>query len=166
MVNINSILKKMANKLISLNSSKIDTATMHALYGTKTVLDMTWTTGNTNWTTAPTIKNAWLMGDKILIEINISRNSNWSAGNISNEVMGNFSIKTLGSISNAYSIAIPRVSNGPIVTMSIGNVDINGSGASQTLDFTITLAATHAAGKQISILAFIPVRPNLSYYGL
>ena len=166
MVNIISTLKKMANKLISLNNTKLDIAKMQALYGTKTTLQTSWVK-TTNWSTAPSSFTAHLMGDKILVYINITRDSSYGAGNITNENIGTFTIKTLGAITNAYTVPVTNEVYGQTVTGYVSNLSFNNtSGANQALTFNITLTASHASGSQLSFRFFIPVKPNLSYYGL
>lgn len=166
MVNIISTLKKMANKLISLNNTKLDIAKMQALYGTRTTLQTSWSKA-TNWSTAPSSFTAQLMGDKILVYINITRDSSYTAGNMTNENIGTFNIKTLGAVTNVYTVPVTNEVYGQTVTGYTSNLSFNGtSGADQTITFNITLTASHAAGSQLSFRFFMPARPNLSYYGL
>lgn len=164
-MNVISTLKTMLNKIISLNNTKIDVATMKALYGTKINLTTGYTMGS-NWG-APSAYTAILMGDKLYIHIITTRTSNFSAGDITNELIGTFTCKTLGAISNAYSSGVVgRTDYSTINTMYAKMTSLDGSGSDQVLTFTLTLAATHAAEDRIICNFVIPVKPNVSYYNL
>lgn len=165
MVNIVTTLKTMANKIINLNNNKLDIEIMKKLYGTKINLTTGWTAA-TNWSTAPATNLAVLMGDKIYIRLDLTRDSNWSAGDITNETIGSFTCKTLGAISNTYASYIPsRTDYGTIATVKVSST-ITGTGSDQLLTYTLNLNATHAAEDRMLLSFIIPVRPNLSYYGI
>ena len=166
MVNIVTTLKTMANKIINLNNNKLDIETMRKLYGTKINLTTGWSKA-TNWSTEPVSNLAVLLGDKIYIRLEIIRDSNWGAGNITNEQIGTFTCKTLGAISNAYSTYIPsRTDYGTIATIRVYSSSITGTGSDQVLTYTLSMNATHAAEDRLLLSFIIPVRPNLSYYGI
>jgi hypothetical protein len=164
-VSIISTIKKICNKLISLNNSKIDIAAFQKLYGSRETL-VCGCTPTANWN-APTANSAILMGDKILVSITIKRKSNYAAGNITNERIGVFTIKTKDSILNAYSCSIPKAYTGQMVAVTYGTevFSFTGSGDEKTLQYDLQLNANHAAGSEISFRFMMPVRPNLSYFG-
>lgn len=167
MFSLNTVLKNLMNKIQSLNSTKLSMEQLHALYGKVTPLTAQCTSIQAVWDAmTPEISANLIGGNKLEIYIHVKRDSNYSAGDITNQVIGTFEINTLGAIGNAYPSSFTSVMYGQMVSASIGSTSLTGSGDSQKYTFTLQINSTHAAGAELSFRFLVAVRPNPSYYGL
>lgn len=168
MFSLNTVLKSLMSKIQSLNSTKLSMEQLHALYGQVTELTASCTSVSTAWDNdkqPPQIQARFVGADKLEIYIRVKRNSNYSAGNITNETIGTFAVNTLGAIGNAYPASFTSAMYGQMVSASLASTSLPGSGSSQQYIFTLQLNSAHAAGAELSFRFFVAVRPNPSYYG-
>lgn len=167
MFSLNTVLKNLMNKIQSLNSTKLSMEQLHALYGTVTPLTAKCTSIETTWDAiTPEISANLIGGNKLDIYIHVKRDSNYSAGDITNQNVGTFEINTLGAIGNAYPFNFTSEVYGQMVSAQLVSTSLPGSGASQKYIFNLQINSTHAAGAELSFRFLVPVRPNPSYYGL
>lgn len=160
-LNLITALTTLFNKIVSLNDNKIDTSVMKNLCSTTKDLDYTVTTAS-NWT----VKNSsvHMIGNAIRCNFSCSRSSKLSEGNITNEDVITFTIKTLGSIHGGYIISFPTGNLGQNASFSLSSMNTSGSGSSQTITFTVKINSTYAAGTNFSSYFWFGIRPNVSYY--
>lgn len=155
MVNIIDVIKTAINKVISLNSSKLTKDKFKAIFCTVRDLPIS-ARAASKWTI--TSSGAYLCGTQLRFNFSAKRSSATSAGNITNEDIGTFTIIHDGRLKNLYDISTR--SDGVIATIHLNTSIID----SNTIAVTPRLSATHAALTAISVMDIMPASIDVSKY--
>lgn len=137
-------------------STKVDTTTLHNIFGTYYDLETTVTPGE-NYSAAS--GSATLVGNMLRVRLSATRTSA-ANGNIDNETVATFSIAHSGKITGGFAVSIGNGTSGHLANMLVASVACNET----ALTFKITLTATGGDTTAVNPFFAIPVLIDITKF--